>query len=393
MSYNILIQRMAAEVLAATVLELFPGVVLLEGGDFSLGFYYDFFSPFPFQEHHLVLVEEKMRGLVKKNVQFKTLEMVPDNAGSFLEHLGQHVRAEEARMIEDSLSVLIQIGEFVDLCPLPHGKSSGETGAFSLQKFQHLQDGQVRITGIACENVKDLKKIIKNLHRYEKENHITLGKRLNLFDWSAEEGWIWLPKGEAFKDKLRDLWKREREAEGFLCISRLFTQHMPLSLLEKNHRVAEWVCVQNSDLPSRQEGLFEPAVYLAEKAYTLCSHKELEQECISSLQFMTKISKILDFEARFVVPGRQTLKGKERGTRRKVVLQALDKGGFSYIEDSALSLVEMRVADRLDREWTIGTLDVVLHPQGGQEILITSSFWSLERVVALVLELEKEVRI
>src|ERR1700746_679920 len=72
-------RQTAAEVLALAAVELFPDTLLFQGEGTYKTFFYDFHFPFPFQAEFLPLLEEKMRQIVRKDLDINVLEMVPGN--------------------------------------------------------------------------------------------------------------------------------------------------------------------------------------------------------------------------------------------------------------------------------------------------------------------------
>ena len=56
----------AAQLLAASVCELFPGIHLVGGRGTTEFFYYDFVIPFAWQADFLSLIEERMRLIIRE---------------------------------------------------------------------------------------------------------------------------------------------------------------------------------------------------------------------------------------------------------------------------------------------------------------------------------------
>ncbi len=367
------LRRTAGQVMAAAVLELFPGTLLVQGQDTSLGFHYDFIFPFPFQQEMLTLIEERMRGMIKEGRPLKMLEMMPANAAAFLEHRGQPRRAKAARAIKNPLVQLVQIENFIDLCIDPCMAQLERIAAFKLHPF--LEKGEAtRLSGAAFFDKQALKHFLKRLEEHAGRDHVRLGEQLNLFSASPESGWIWHPKGEALRARLLALWHREHTKQQFQFFSRASIQSLPYSLFSRFPRLAEYGYLrQPSDA---QSGMFQTDFYLSDRAYILCSEAQLLEECISSLQFMIKISKILSFESRLVL-----------GAKEAVFVQALEKCQVDYDCDLNRQSpgVELRIKDALGREWLGSTLRVE-KDRSGERLLIRSTFSSLERIIALLIE-------
>ena len=143
-------------------------------------------------------------------------------------------------------------------------------------------------------------------------------------------------------------------------------------------------------------GLFSPQACFADRAYLFCPDEKLLEECISSLQFILKIPKILGFEYDIVlsVSGQGTKKERSKGV--SLFQQALETVGVSYTivrEAGARALVsiDVRIADALGRKWVgpflrIPEKGIPIGPAGKSCMLIRSMYGSLERVTALLLE-------
>ncbi len=373
-------QKVAAVLTAAAVLDLFPDVLLVEGGGSAYNFYYDFVFPFHFESHHLTLVEERVRSFLKKKINTKTLEMIPSNAAEFLLHLGQPLRADIAKECTAPLLELVQIGQFVDICPLPH---QIEIGAIALRAVVDFGGEKQRIEGVAAVDKEGLKNLIKQLQSYEKENHIAIGSREKLFELVEGEGCVWYPRGQKLRQQLVDLW--EEEHRDIARVVRGFSDAPPLPLLKKIPCIAEWVLESNS---GEIEGLLNPKWSTSDRVYIRCSKDKALSESISSLQFMAKISKILHFETSFVVPPSY---GRDEGT--SLLVRALNECGSVYSENGEGTGVVMRTFDRLGRAWTLASLRVIMKPKENEVFFIRSSFGSLERVIALLLEMQQEVQL
>jgi threonyl-tRNA synthetase len=123
----------AAHVLAAAVLELFPGLKVDIGPATETGFYYDFDSPQPLTLRDLPAIEEKMAEIIGKNIPFERREISREEAREIFERLGQGYKLERLADIPEGETVSIYTtGNFVDLCRGPHVASAGQIGAFKL---------------------------------------------------------------------------------------------------------------------------------------------------------------------------------------------------------------------------------------------------------------------
>jgi threonyl-tRNA synthetase len=123
----------AAHVLAAAVLELFPGTKIDIGPATEAGFYYDFDALQPLTLKDLPAIEGKMAEIIAKNIPFARREVDRGEAREIFERLGQGYKPERLADIPAGETISIYtMGNFVDLCRGPHVLSTGKIGAFKL---------------------------------------------------------------------------------------------------------------------------------------------------------------------------------------------------------------------------------------------------------------------
>src|ERR1700712_4649468 len=134
-----LIRHDTAHVLAAAMLELYPGVKISIGPAIENGFYYDFDFPegVQFSDADFAAVEAKMREHVSADEAFVREVVSVDDALQRFRAEGQDYKVE---LIEDLVKnegvdtvSLYTNGPFTDLCRGPHGPSTKRIKAFKLQ--------------------------------------------------------------------------------------------------------------------------------------------------------------------------------------------------------------------------------------------------------------------
>jgi threonyl-tRNA synthetase len=372
------LRRTASRILAAAALELFPATLLVQGGETSLGFYYDFIFPFQFKKEFFTLLEEKMRMIIKEKRPIQILEMVPRNAADFLAFHKQEMRAEEAFECEDTTIEIFKMGEFIDLC-LGGSSADCETiGAFKLQELR--SDREVtRIIGTAFTDRQELKNFLKKVENLPGSDHQKVGDELNLFT-KLDESWFWHSKGERLRQQIIDFWKEEHVNQNFEIIStvpgEMEKSHLSYHKLTKASRIAEMGI--NLKKVNTLAGLFESCPHLTDSAHIFGGPEELLTAAISSLHFFLKISKIFDFEHELILCPSNKKKETELLSEalRKCQLTA-EKG-----EQKENTTLEMRFEDALGRKWTVSSLRVNFK----EGVLIRSAFTSLERFIALLVE-------
>ena len=125
----------AAHVMAAAVLELFPGAKLGIGPAIRDGFYYDFDLPRALTPADLEAIEGRMRDQVAADLPFERSEIGRDEAVAQVTAAGQEYKAEIIRELSDEQARVISFyrhGSFSDLCRGPHLETTGRIGPFKL---------------------------------------------------------------------------------------------------------------------------------------------------------------------------------------------------------------------------------------------------------------------
>jgi len=228
-----IIRHSASHVLALAVLEMFPETKFAIGPAIENGFYYDFDLPRTLIPEDLIILEEKMRAIIKANYQFERAEISIDKALQDFEKLGQYYKIELIRDLAKNGNEKVSVyksGPFVDLCSGPHLDSTGEIPAdgFKLTKISgaywrgdEKNKMLQRIYGVAFNDKKELKNYLSMLEEAEKRNHIKLGKELKLFSTHAEgPGFPFFhPKGMIVWNELINYWKEEHTKEAYQEIS------------------------------------------------------------------------------------------------------------------------------------------------------------------------------
>ncbi|MBI2309492.1 threonine--tRNA ligase [Candidatus Collierbacteria bacterium] len=223
------LRHSAAHLLAAAVMELWPGAKPTIGPAIADGFYYDFDS-IKVSETDFQKIEDKMRQLVKTWIKFervkidvKTAQKMYSNNKYKLELINEFYQKGEKLTIYKS-------GEFSDLCHgghvdrpnemLKHFKLLSVAGAYwrGSEKNKML----TRIYGTAWPSKEELDEYLALQEKATKNDHRKIGKELELFTISEEVGpglVLWLPKGNILKEQLEQ-WAKETETEqGYLRVT------------------------------------------------------------------------------------------------------------------------------------------------------------------------------
>jgi threonyl-tRNA synthetase len=220
------LRHSTAHVMAAAVLDLFPGTVIGIGPATDEGFYYDFAFKDRLLPEALPRIEARMREIIKQALPFTKEEIPRDQAIALFDRLHQPLKVELiADKVTDANARLYRTGDFVDLCLGPHVANAGQLGAFKLlsiagaywkgsEKNQQL----TRIYGTAFPTQTELDAHLAMLEEAAKRDHRKLGKELDLFlvDEMVGRGLPLLtPKGTTIRRQMEEFILRLERRQGY----------------------------------------------------------------------------------------------------------------------------------------------------------------------------------
>jgi len=229
------IRHDAAHVLAAAVMELWPGVRISIGPPIEQGFYYDFEFPegVVVSEAELPQIEERMRAHVKAGETFERQDVTPAQARERFVAEGQDYKVE---LIDDLITgarasgqelqsvSLYTNGPFTDLCRGPHAPSTKSIGALKLQSVagaywrgDSSRTMLTRIYGTAFHSKAELAEHLERLEQAKARDHRKLGRELDLFTFSdvSPGAAFWTGAGTRLWNKLVAVSREMSEARGY----------------------------------------------------------------------------------------------------------------------------------------------------------------------------------
>ncbi len=217
------IRHSAEHVMADAVKRLWPEAEYDAGRqDHSEKFQYDFRFPRPFTPEDLERIEEKMRQILKEDVEFERLEIRREEAAEIFREMGENLKLERLKDIPEGETItLFRHGRFTDLCRGPHVQNVRQIGAVKLLeasgvyfKGDESNERLQRIYGTAFGSKKELERYEKRLEEARARDHRRLGPELDLFSFqpSAPASPFFHPKGALVYNALVDF-VRELQAE------------------------------------------------------------------------------------------------------------------------------------------------------------------------------------
>ncbi len=209
-----LYRHSTAHLLAAAVLELFPGTQCGIGPAIEDGFFYDFVVERPFVPEDLARIEDRMREIAARDLPFERQLRAKADAKAFFAARGEPLKVE---LIEEKGGDVVSCYDikdvFLDFCVGPHVPSVGRLGHFKLlstsnaywkgdAKNQPMQ----RIYGTAFFSKADLDAYLTRIEEAKKRDHRRLGKDLGLFTFHpwAPGAAFWLAKGTRIYQAIAD---------------------------------------------------------------------------------------------------------------------------------------------------------------------------------------------
>src|SRR5437667_12456689 len=184
-----ILRHSTAHVMAAAVLDLFPGTLIGIGPATDEGFYYDFGFQERLLPEQLPRIETRMREIIKAAPPFIKEELPRADAVALFERLHQPLKVELiGDKVTDATARVYRTGDFVDLCLGPHVANAGQLGAFRLlsiagaywkgsEKNQQL----TRIYGTAFPTQAERESHLKMLEDDAQRDHRNPGKDPDLF--------------------------------------------------------------------------------------------------------------------------------------------------------------------------------------------------------------------
>jgi len=219
-----------SHVMAAAIKQLWPKAKPTIGPAIEDGFYYDF-DDLKIGEEDLEKIEDKMREIVKGNLEFIKSELSIKEA--LAKEKDQPYKKELIEKLKDqgeSKVSYYKLGDFEDLCRGPHVKSTKELDwrSFKLTKLagaywrgDEKNKMLTRIYGVAFSDKKELNKYLDMMAEAEKRDHRKLGQELNLFMIDDEVGQglpVWLPNGAILRQEMENFILQEYQRRGYKLV-------------------------------------------------------------------------------------------------------------------------------------------------------------------------------
>src|ERR1051325_4244607 len=225
------LRHSTAHLLAAAVLDIFPGTKLGIGpallDDPRYGFFYDVIEPRALTEADLPVIEKKMRDIAKRNMPYRRDEISKAEALKIFNERDEPLKCE---LIDEKAGETVSVyyidgSPFIDFCLGPHVPNTNRLKAFKLLSLAgaywkgDAERPQMQcIYGTAFFSQEELDAWLKQREEAEKRDHRRLGRELDLFSIQEEYGQglvFWHPKGGAIRKEMEDYLREQLLLRGY----------------------------------------------------------------------------------------------------------------------------------------------------------------------------------
>jgi threonyl-tRNA synthetase len=214
------LRHSTAHLLAAAVLDLFPGTKLGIGpallDDPRYGFFYDVIAPRTLTDEDLPVIEKRMRDIAKRNLSYRREEIAKEEA---LRLFAERDEPLKCQLVADKGGATVSVyyidnSPFIDFCLGPHVPNTNRLKAFKLLSLSGAywmgdaeQPQMQRIYGTAFFSPEELAAWVKQREEAERRDHRRLGRELDLFSIQEQYGQgliFWHPKGAIIRKQMED---------------------------------------------------------------------------------------------------------------------------------------------------------------------------------------------
>jgi len=224
-----ILRHSSAHLMAAAVVELFPGAEYDVGPAIADGFFYNFRLPdgATFNEQDLSRIEKRMKQKAAQRIPFVREVMPREQARTMFHERGQPFKVDIIDRIPGDVDAvgIYRTGDFVDLCRGPHVPDTSWLKAVKLQRVAGVywrgderNEQLQRIYGTAWFSDADLQAYLERIAEAERRDHRRLGRDLDLFSVSEDLGGgliLWHPKGGLVRTIVEDHWREAHLRGGY----------------------------------------------------------------------------------------------------------------------------------------------------------------------------------
>src|SRR5580698_7167333 len=246
-----ILRHSAAHLMAAAVVELFPGAQYDVGPAIEDGFFYNFRLPDGrhFVDDDLARVEARLGELASRKIPFVQEEMPRAQAVEMFTAMHQDFKVDIINRLPDDVATvsIYRTGDFVDLCRGPHVPDTGWLRAVRVLRVAGVywrgdarNEQLQRVYGTAWFTQEELDAYMHRLEEARKRDHRRLGAELDLFSFPDEIGSglpVFHPNGGLVRKLMEDYSRQRHEEGGYSFVN---TPHITKEDLFKVSGHLEW---------------------------------------------------------------------------------------------------------------------------------------------------------
>ncbi|MEM8523236.1 MAG: threonine--tRNA ligase [Bacteroidota bacterium] len=419
----------SAHLMAEALEALYPNVKFGIGPALETGFYYDvdLGNGEQLSTNDLPKIEAKMLELARNKNKYVRKEVPKDEAIAYFQEKGDQYKLELLEELEDGQITFYTQGEFTDLCRGPHIPNTGVIKAVKLTNVagaywrgKEENPMMTRIYGVTFPKQKELKEYLTMMEEAKKRDHRKLGAELGLFMFSDRVGSglpIWLPKGNAIRERLINFLKEEQEKRGYKMVTTphigkkdLYMTsghyekygedsfqpintpregeefllkpmncphhceiyaHRPHSYRDLPFRVAEFGTVYRYEQSGELHGLSRVRSFTQDDAHIFCTPEQLKEEFLNVLDLTQTVLKKMGFDeytAQISLrdpdnPKKYIGTDENWDNAERAIIEATQEVEMETVTELGEAAfygpkLDFMVRDAIGRSWQLGTIQV-----------------------------------
>ncbi len=407
----------AAHILAEAVLEMFPDAKYAIGPPVDDGFYYDFELPRSLTPEDLETLQSRMSQSVNANLSIAGEQISKDAARDIFAN--QPYKLELIDEIEDDTVGHFKHGEFQDLCRGGHTETTGQVGAFKLDRiagayWRGNEDNTMlqRIYGLLFTTQEELDEYQELREQARQNDHRRLGRELDLFSTQEDYGpglIYWHPKGARLRIEIEDAWKKAHTEGGYDLV---FTPHIGRSTLwetsghldffaegmfsamdvdgddyylkpmncpfhiqiykntlrsyrELPMRLAELGTVYRYERSGVLHGMLRVRGFTQDDAHIICTPEQLDDEVDGVVNFVVKLLGLFNFQNVSATlstrPAKAVGESAQWDRAETALKDAIERAGLAYDTEVGGGAfygpkIDFHLTDTLGRKWQCSTV-------------------------------------
>lgn len=418
----------SAHLLAEALEALYPGTKFGIGPAVENGFYYDVDTgDIQLSSEDFKKIEDKMLELARQKNDYVRTEVSKADAIAYFQGKGDEYKLELLEDLADGTISFYQQGNFTDLCRGPHIPNTGGIKAVKLMKVggaywrgDEKRQQLTRVYGITFPKAKELKEYLERLEQAKLRDHRKVGAELELFMFSERVGAglpIWLPKGNALRERLMNFLREEQEKRGYKMVTTphigkkdLYQTsghwdkygedsfqpintpregeefllkpmncphhceiyaHRPHSYRELPLRIAEFGTVYRYEQTGELHGLSRVRGFTQDDAHIFCTEDQLKDEFLNVLDLTKTVLTKMGFDEFTAQISLRDPDNKEKyigsddnwNAAEQAIIDATEEVGLTTTRETGEAAfygpkLDFMIKDAIGRRWQLGTIQV-----------------------------------